>query len=73
MHVRVKKLIGTVALIVIVSVYAVFAVAIATVALPPDNGLAHLAYFGLTGILWVVPAMVVIKWMQGRPEDYTDV
>ena len=70
MHVRTKKLIGTVALVLIVSIYCIFAVAVATVYLPPDNGWVHLAYFGLTGVLWVVPAMVIIKWMQGRPEDY---
>ena len=70
MPVRLRKLIGTVVLVVIVLVYALFAVAVATVYLPPDNGWVHLVYFGATGILWVVPCMIVIKWMQGRPEDY---
>ena len=72
MHVRVKKLIGTVLLVLIVVVYAVFAVAIATMHLPPDNGWLHLIYFGATGVLWVVPCMVIIKWMQGRPADYDE-
>ena len=70
MPVRLKKLVGTVVLIVIVVIYAVFAVAVATVYLPPDRGWVHLLYFGATGVLWVVPCMIVIKWMQGRPEDY---
>ena len=70
MPVRIKKLIGTIALVLIVSIYCIFAVAFATVHLPPDNGWVHLAFFGVAGLLWIVPAMIIIKWMQGRPEDY---
>ena len=69
---RTRKFIGTIIMMVLVLLYAVFALAGASAVLPPDNGLAHLAYFGLTGMLWVVPAMFIIKWMIGRREDYDD-
>ena len=69
---RLRKLIGMIVLVILVMVYSVLSVAIATVHLPPDNGWAHLAFFGLSGLLWVVPAMVIIKWMIGKKEDYEE-
>jgi hypothetical protein len=30
-----------------------------------DPWWGHLLYFLLTGLLWVIPAMLVIKWMAG--------
>ena len=69
---RTRKFIGTIFLVVLVLGYAIFALAGATAFLPRDNGWAHLAYFFLTGLLWVVPAMVIIRWMIGRREDYDD-
>ena len=69
---RTRKLIGTVIMMILVLTYAVFALAGATAYLPADNGWAHLLYFGLTGMLWVVPAMFIIRWMIGRREDYDD-
>ena len=67
MPVRIKKLIGTVILILLVSVYAVFATAIASLYLGNASGWVHLAYFLFTGLLWVLPAMWVIKWMETAP------
>ena len=67
MPVRLKKLIGTIILIVLVVVYAVFATAFATVYLGESSGWVHLAYFLFSGFLWVVPAMFVIKWMETAP------
>lgn len=69
MPIRIKKLIGTVLLIVLVIVYAVLATLIAVAQLSESGPLAHLLYFFLTGLLWIVPAMFIIKWMIGKPED----
>ena len=63
MPVRLKKFIGTVLLIVLVSVYALVATIIAVGHLGDAGPLAHLAYFLFTGLLWVLPAMWLIKWM----------
>lgn len=63
MPVRLKKLIGTVILIALVIVYALVATIVAMAQLAESGPLVHLAYFFFTGFLWVLPAMLVIKWM----------
>ncbi|KPF43123.1 DUF2842 domain-containing protein [Rhizobium sp. G187] len=60
-----RSFIGTILIIVIVSLYALLATTIATATLATAPWWAHLLYFLLTGLLWVVPAMLVIKWMAG--------
>ncbi len=68
MPIRIKKLIGTMILLVLVIVYAIVATAVATAYLGEAGGFVHLLYFFFTGILWVVPAMFVIKWMETEPK-----
>ena len=63
MPVRVKKLIGTVLLVALVCIYAVLATLVAVAQLSESGPLVHLGYFLLTGLLWVLPAMLIIKWM----------
>jgi len=65
-----RKLIGTVLILALVVLYALVATTIATHKLADSSGLIHLLYFLFTGVLWVVPAMFLIKWMQ-KP-DKTD-
>ena len=67
MPVRLKKLIGTVLLIVLVLVYALVATTVAVAQLSQSGPLVHLAFFFLTGLLWVLPAMAIIKWMMIGP------
>lgn len=74
MPVRLKKLIGTMFIIVLVALYAIFATAFASLYLGQASGLAHLAFFALSGLLWIVPAMLLIRWMEGyrdtpKPKD----
>ena len=68
MPVRLKKFIGTIVLILLVVVYAMLATAYASLHLADASGWVHLAYFFITGILWVVPAMVLIRWMETKPK-----
>jgi hypothetical protein len=63
MPVRLKKLIGTILLILLVIVYALMATTVAVAQLAESGPLVHLAFFLLTGLLWVLPAMAIIKWM----------
>ena len=60
---RLKKLIGSFMILAIAIIYALAATTIAAAKLGDSSSLVHLAYFGLTGILWIVPAMFIIKWM----------
>ncbi|MDR7027114.1 DUF2842 domain-containing protein [Rhizobium rosettiformans] len=62
---KLRSFVGTILIILIVSIYALLATTIATATLATAPWWAHLLYFLLTGLLWVVPAMLVIKWMAG--------
>ena len=59
----IRKLIGMIALVMLVIVYAIIATAIATAQLAESSNLVHLTYFLFTGLFWIVPAMFIIKWM----------
>ncbi len=71
MPVRVKKLIGTVLLVALVVVYALVASAVAVARLPGTGTLTHVAFFLISGLLWVLPAMALVSWMQkpGKPRS----
>lgn len=65
MPVRLRKFIGTIMIIVLVLLYAVLATSIASALLGTSPWWVHLLYFFLTGLLWILPAMLIIKWMAG--------
>lgn len=65
MPVRLRKFIGTIMIIVLVLLYAVLATSIASATLGTSPWWIHLIYFLLTGLLWILPAMLIIKWMAG--------
>jgi hypothetical protein len=67
MPIRIRKLIGTVALLALVIVWALVAMAIAQPLLAAANGLVAGIYYVLAGLGWVLPAMPLIKWMS-RPD-----
>ena len=68
MPIRLKKLIGTILLVVLVIVYALVATTVAAARLAESGPLVHLAFFFFTGILWILPAMGIIKWMVKQPK-----
>ena len=62
---RQRKLAGTVALLVLIFVYAFLALAVAVVLqVQHANKVVELIYYVVAGLLWVLPAGVIIKWMQ---------
>lgn len=63
MPMRIKKLIGTVLLVLLVMTYAIVATLVAVAQFAESGPLVHLIYFFLSGLLWILPAMVIIKWM----------
>lgn len=69
MNVRIKKIIGTVLIVVIAMLYALIATTIASAKLADSNGWIHMIYFLVTGLLWVVPAMFIINWMSRPPKN----
>ena len=67
MPVRLKKLIGTFLLVALVIVYALVATIVAVAQLAESGPLVHFIYFLLGGLVWILPAMVIIKWMGTPP------
>lgn len=71
MPIRLKKLIGTILLVALVVVYAIVATIVAVAQLAESGPLVHLLFFLFSGLLWILPAMGIIKWLiiEPRPKD----
>ncbi len=65
MPVRLRKFIGTILMIILVLGYAWIATTVAVNTLGASPWWVHLLYFFLSGLLWILPAMLLIKWMAG--------
>ena len=70
MTIRTRKLIGTVALLLLVSVWGLFAMALAQSVLTDINGFVAAIYYVVAGLGWVLPAMPLISWMS-KPDKTT--
>jgi hypothetical protein len=64
--IRLRKLLGTLALLVLVIVWALVAMALAQSPAIHDSPILSVAYYVIAGIGWVLPAMPIVSWM-GRP------
>jgi hypothetical protein len=67
MHIRTRKLIGTIALLALVIVWALLAMGIAQTPVLKSNRLIEIAYYIVAGLGWVLPAMPLVSWMS-RPD-----
>ncbi len=67
MTVRIRKLIGTVALIALAVCWTLLAMALAQSALTSINGWLAALYYVIAGLGWVLPAMPIVTWMS-RPD-----
>jgi hypothetical protein len=65
---RIRKLIGTVALLTLVAVWSLLAMALAQIVLVRSNGLLDFAYYAVAGLGWVPLAMALISWMSRGEE-----
>ena len=68
MKIRTRKLIGAFALLALVAVWSLLAMALAQSVLTDINGLVAVIYYVVAGLGWVLPAMLLVKWMV-RPDD----
>ena len=64
---RMRKLVGAVALIVFLTVYALLAMVAAIAMQVHASRLAEVVYYVVAGLAWTIPAGVIIWWMQ-RPD-----
>ena len=67
MPMRIRKLIGAFALLALVTVWSLVAMALAQSVLTNINGLVATIYYVVAGLGWVLPAMLLVKWI-GRPD-----
>jgi hypothetical protein len=63
MPIRIRKLIGTIALLVLVITWALVAMALAQVPAIAGNPYLAFVYYLVAGLGWVLPAMPLISWM----------
>jgi len=67
MPLRLKKLIGMFLLVALVIIYALVASIFAVAQLSESGPWVHFLFFLLSGLLWVLPAMGIIKWLMLEP------
>ena len=71
MRQRMRKLVGAVFLMAFVPFYALVAMTIAAAKLPGTTVATQTIYYAVAGLLWVLPAGLVITWMQRPDRDLT--
>ena len=64
MNMRTRKLVGTVALLVFLAAYAFLATAAAGFLQVSGSKVVELVYYIVGGLAWVVPAALLVRWMQ---------
>jgi hypothetical protein len=65
--IRIRKLIGAVALLALVIVWSLLAMALAQAIELRSSRVLEFAYYVVAGIGWAVPAMPLISWMSRAP------
>ena len=66
-NIRTRKLIGTFLLLALIVVYSLIAMLFAVHFVLDLHSAIQVAYFVAAGLLWLPPAMVLVRWMQ-RPD-----
>jgi hypothetical protein len=67
MPVRLRKLIGSLALLALLAAWIFVAMVLATAVFRVENPFLAAAYYVIAGFGWVLPAMPLVSWML-RPE-----
>jgi hypothetical protein len=67
MSMRTRKLIGAFGLLLLVTLWSLVAMALAQSVLTDINGLVAAIYYVVAGLGWVLPAMLLVRWM-ARPD-----
>jgi hypothetical protein len=63
MPIRLRKLVGAVALILLVAIWTLIAMAVAQFPAIKSQAIVEVIYYILAGLGWVLPAMPLVKWM----------
>lgn len=70
MPIRTRKLLGTIALLIFIMIYVLLAMSVAVVLQVRGVGpLGELAYYIIAGLIWVLPAGLIVQWMAKSPNS----
>ncbi len=61
---RTRKFLGTIVLLAFLTLYAMLAMAIGASQLIIESKSMQWLYFLVAGLLWVIPAGLLVRWMQ---------
>jgi hypothetical protein len=64
MPIRIRKLVGGIALIVLIVGWALLAMALAQLPVIKANALVEAIYYVAAGLGWLLLAMPLVKWME---------
>jgi len=65
--IRTRKLVGSLALLVLIAVWTFVAMAIAVAVFRTENSILAWVFYVVAGVGWVLPAMPLVSWML-RPD-----
>jgi hypothetical protein len=65
---RIKKLIGTILILLWIPIYMFFASGVALHLLPHASGVAAFVFYAVAGTLWAVPVGLLFPWMFREPK-----
>ena len=68
MRQRQRKLAGTVILLIVLTIYALTAMVLGAALIPRFSNFGVFLFHAAAGLLWIVPAALLVKWMQ-RPDE----
>lgn len=66
MSIRLRKLIGSLALLVLIAIWIVLSMVFAFAVFRFENPFLTVVYYVVAGIGWVLPAMPLVSWMLRR-------
>jgi len=64
---RIRKLVGTVLLLVVLAIYSLLVGVAASAVLTGSNKFVEMIFYAIAGLAWVVPAGYLIRWMYATP------
>jgi hypothetical protein len=65
MSIRIRKLLGTFAVISLALIWTLLAMGVAQLPVVRASAVRETIYYVVAGLGWVLPAMPLIKWMAG--------
>jgi hypothetical protein len=68
---RIRKLVGTVLLVVVLAIYSLLVMVAASAILSGGSKIVELIFYAIAGVAWVLPAGWLIRWMYATPRRAT--